>query len=191
MKGETVFDRLRKGQAIGRDDPQIADFDQALAEGDDLRMEYNTTVADRGKRKALLEKILHTTVRGSTTIVPPFFFDLGFNIHLGKNDMINYDVVMQDESDIYIGDNVAIGPGAKLITSSHPKDYEMREKHPFMTLSQSITVGNNVWIGAGAIILPGVTIGDDAIVGAGAVVTRDVEARTVVVGSPAKLLRRL
>ena len=191
MKGETIFDRMRKGMPIGRLDPEIDRFDKAIAEGDELRMEYNTSHLNRDQRKELLEKILHAKVKGATKVIPPFHFDFGFNIHLGENDIVNYDVVMLDDAEIFIGDNVLIGPGAKFVTASHPKDIEMREMNPFMTYAEPIKIGNNVWIGAGAIILPGITVGDDAIVGAGAVVTHDVEPRTIVVGNPAKILRRL
>jgi len=190
MKGETIFDRLRKGIPVGRDDPEIDRLDRAFDEASKLRMEYNSAGLSRKDMRGVLAKIVNSSVQDDTVVIPPFFFDLGFNIHLGKHDIINYDVVMLDCAEITIGDNVAIGAGAKLITASHPKDHEMREKNPFMTMSQPIVIGNNAWIGAGAIILPGIKIGDDAIVGAGAVVTHDVPAGETVVGNPARPIKR-
>ncbi len=191
MKGETILDRMRKGQPIGRSDPEIAVLDEAPDEGDRLRTEYNASRLTRSERKALLEKILHAPVKGETKVVPPFHFDFGFNIRLGKDDIINYDVVMLDDAEIDIGDNVLIGPGAKLVTASHPLDAETRRENPFMSYAQPIRICDNVWIGAGAIILPGITVGEGAVVGAGAVVTKDVEPGTVVAGSPARVIRKL
>ena len=181
MKGETILERMRKGQPIGRSDPEIAVLDEALDEGDRLRTEYNSSGLTRSERKALLEKILHAPVKGETKVVPPFHFDFGFNIRLGKDDIINYDVVMLDDAEIDIGDNVLIGPGAKLVTASHPLDAETRRENPFMSYAQPIRICDNVWIGAGAIILPGITVGE------GAVVRKAIIAENTVIGKNAKL----
>lgn len=113
---------------------------------------------------------------------PPFYTDCGKNIHIGKGVFINSCCTFQDQGGIYIGDNVQIGHSVTLVTLNHDKNPKKRRTlHP-----KPIKIGNNVWIGSGAIILPGVTIKDDAIIGAGSVVTKDVKNGCTVVGNPAK-----
>lgn len=115
---------------------------------------------------------------------PPFHCDHGHNISLGANVFLNFNCVVLDVERVTIGDLTAIGPGVQLLTSDHPRDPELRRRQ--MRYGRPIEIGVNVWIGAGAIILPGVSIGDNAIVGAGALVTRDVLAAVTVAGNPAR-----
>lgn len=113
---------------------------------------------------------------------PPFYTDCGKNIHIGKGVFINSCCNFQDQGGIYIGDNVQIGHNVILVTLNHDKNPENRRVlHP-----SPIRIGNNVWIGSGSIILPGVTIGENAIIGAGGVVTKDVGKDAIVKGNPAK-----
>jgi maltose O-acetyltransferase len=102
---------------------------------------------------------------------------------------INVNVTLQDNAPISIGEQTMVGPNAQFYTSSHPLDAELRCSG--LETAKAIKVGKRVWIGGGAIIMPGVIIGDDAIVGAGAVVTKNVAAKTVVAGNPAKPIRQL
>lgn len=111
---------------------------------------------------------------------------LGSNITLGAGSFINFNCVILDVAPVIIGDLTAIGPSVQILTSDHPRDPQLRRQQ--VRHGRPVAIGANVWIGAGAIILPGVSIGDDAIVGAGSVVTRDVLAGTSVVGSPAKAI---
>jgi maltose O-acetyltransferase len=115
---------------------------------------------------------------------PPFHCDYGFNITLGDGVFINFGAVILDIAAVTIGDKTQIGPGVQILTADHPRDPRQREAG--LEFGRPITIGRNVWIGGGAIILPGVTIGDDAIIGAGAVVTRDVPAGATAVGNPAR-----
>lgn len=108
----------------------------------------------------------------SVIIEPGFQCDYGTQIHLGKRCFINFNCVMLDSAPIYLGDDVLIGPGAHLYTSDHPRDAEQRASG--ICFAKPIKIGNNVWIGGGAKILPGVTIGDNAIIAANAVVRHDV-----------------
>ncbi len=186
-----IFERLRRGELISRHDPEIGRFDEAADNAYRLRTEYNTRIMTREERHELLSEIIRAQPQGTTTIIPPFYCDLGFNLHLGRDILINYDCVLLDCADITIGDRTLIGPQTRLVTASHPLDPQVRAADPLATLARPIVIGENVWIGAGVSVLPGVTVGSGAVIGAGAVVTRDVPANTVMAGCPARVLRHL
>lgn len=118
--------------------------------------------------------------------VAAFHCDYGSNISLGKNVFLNFNCVILDVVAVTIGDGTAIGPGVQILTADHPRDPAVRATGA--EFGRPIAIGKNVWIGGGALILPGVTIGDDAIIGAGAVVTKDVPAGATAVGNPARIL---
>ncbi len=117
----------------------------------------------------------------------PFHCDYGYNIRLGRRVFLNFNCVVLDVAPVEIGDDTQIGPGVQILTADHPRDPRARREGA--ELGRAIVIGRNVWIGAGAIVLPGARIGDDAIVGAGAVVTRDVAAGATVAGVPARRVR--
>lgn len=119
----------------------------------------------------------------------PFRCDYGCNIHVGENFFANFNLTILDEAEVRIGDNAFIGPNVSIFTACHPLDAESRNTGVEWALP--VTIGNNVWIGGGAILLPGVTVGDNAVIGAGSVVTRDVPASTLVCGNPARPLKSL
>ncbi|KAK6459664.1 trimeric LpxA-like protein [Scheffersomyces xylosifermentans] len=119
----------------------------------------------------------------------PLYFDYGFNTFLGKNFYSNYNLTILDVSVVRIGDGVFCGPNVSLITATHPTDPTLRGSG--IECGLPITIGNNVWLGAGATILPGVTVGDGCVVGAGAVVNKNVPENSVVVGVPAKVVKTL
>jgi maltose O-acetyltransferase len=116
----------------------------------------------------------------------PVYVDYGFNIRLGDHAFLNFGCVLLDVAVIEIGDQTQIGPNVQILTADHPRD--PRERETGLERGIPVKIGRNVWIGGGAIILPGVTVGDDAIIGAGAVVTRDVPNGATVAGNPARLL---
>lgn len=158
-----------------------------IAKNKPLIQKLNTGVYTDDEIRQLLSEITGTQIDSSNEIRLPFFTDNGFNTHFGKNIFINTGVTFSDLGGIYIEDNVLIGPGAKIISINHPIDPKYRHE---MEL-QSVRIKQNAWIGADAKILPGVTVGENAVVGAGAVVTKDVPANSVVVGVPAKILRKI
>jgi maltose O-acetyltransferase len=122
---------------------------------------------------------------GEGSIVrPPFHCDYGWNIRLGQRVFINFNCVILDVAQVTIGDDTRIGPAVQIYTAEHPLDAD--ERRNGLESGRPVTIGSNVWIGGGAIILPGVTIGDDAVIGAGSVVTHDVPARARVAGNPAR-----
>ncbi|WP_258910803.1 sugar O-acetyltransferase [Pseudomonas putida] len=124
-------------------------------------------------------------VGAGAVIRPPFYCDYGYNISVGRNTFMNFNCVILDVVQVRIGDDCQIGPNVQIYTADHPLDPEVRRSG--LESGRPVTIGNNVWIGGAAIILPGVTIGDNAVVGAGSVVTRDVPAGATVVGNPARV----
>ena len=150
---------------------------------------YNSTVeSERDVRRAILNRLLGK-MSPVIDIEPPFRCDYGFNIFLGDNFYANFGVVMLDCAPITIGDNVLLAPNVQLYAAHHPLD--PAERLTLRELASPITIGNNVWIGGNAIVLPGVTIGDNSIIGAGSVVTKDIPANVVAVGNPCRVIREL
>ena len=133
------------------------------------------------RRELLLERL--AAVGEGAVIRPPFYCDYGFNIRLGAGVFLNFNCVILDVVEVTIGDKTQIGPAVQILTADHPRDAAGRASG--LEFGRPIHIGRNVWIGAGAIILPGVTIGDDALIGAGSVVNRDVPAGATAFGNPA------
>ncbi|MDX8353313.1 sugar O-acetyltransferase [Cognatiyoonia sp. IB215182] len=178
-------DRMIAGELYRAGDPELV---AARKRAQGLMRAYNQTVyGDDDARKQLLGALLGT--HNGAVIRPPFYVDYGFNIHCGSGVFLNYGCVLLDVCPIHIGAGTQIGPGTQILTADHPRDPAQRAEG--LEMGQPITIGANVWIGGGALLLPGVTIGDDAVVGAGAVVTRDVAAGQTVVGNPARPLASL
>lgn len=153
--------------------------------------------------KAELDRI-YTALFGSRgvalTVVAPFCCDYGENIHIGNNTEINHNCVFLDCNTITIGENVLIAPSVQLYAAYHPlkvSERVLQSTHDSLDMaycvnkSAPITIGNNVWIGGGAIVLSGVTIGDGAVIGAGSVVTRDVPPNVLALGNPCRVVRKL
>ncbi|MGC1497368.1 MAG: sugar O-acetyltransferase [Sulfitobacter sp.] len=156
------------------------------ARSQDLQRRYNaTTVADADTRAPLLDAWLGRYGTGCA-LRAPFYADYGYNIHLGRDVFFNYGCVLLDVCAITIGDMTQVGPYVQILTADHPRDPKDRDQG--LEFGREIRIGRNVWIGGGALILPGVNIGDDAVIGAGAVVTRDVAAGITVAGNPARPL---
>jgi maltose O-acetyltransferase len=139
-------------------------------------------LSDEERYSLLVERF--ASVGDEALIRPPFFCDYGYNISLGPGAFLNFNCIILDVEAVSIGEGTAIGPAVQILASDHPRDPRLRQQK--VRFGRPVTIGANVWIGGGAIILPGVTIGDDAIVGAGSIVTRDVPAGITVVGNPAR-----
>ena len=146
---------------------------------------YNATLdmdpSDR--RELLLERF--AAVGDGAVIRPPFHCDYGFNISLGAGVFLNFNCVILDVVKVMIGERTQIGPGVQILAADHPRDPVGRASG--LEFGRPVRIGRSVWIGAGAIILPGVSIGDDALIGAGSVVTRDVPAAATAFGNPARV----
>jgi maltose O-acetyltransferase len=177
-------ERMLAGELYLADDPELV----ALARAAHERMEaYNAAPArEHELRRHLLAELLGAVGPG-TEIRAPLYVDYGSNIAIGARCFANYGLVALDVAPITIGDDVQIGPNVQLLTPTHPVDPELRRQR--WEAARPIVVGDNVWLGGGAVVLAGVTIGANTVVGAGAVVTRDLPADVVAVGSPARVIR--
>mgnify|MGYP003623659950 CR=1 FL=1 len=122
-------------------------------------------------------------------ILQPFYCDFGYNIRCGDNLSVNRNCVMVDNAPITIGDNVFFGPGCGLYTAAHPLNIPQRNSG--LEIAKAIRIGNNVWIGGNAVILPGVSIGDNTVIGAGSIVTLDVTSGVIALGNPCKVHRKI
>jgi maltose O-acetyltransferase len=174
-------EKMITGELYRASDPELV---EAHLRAQELLVRYNATAPRAAAERNVILRDLFGAVGEGTTVKPRFSCDYGFNIRAGRNLFVNYDCVFLDVAPIEIGDDVQIAPAVQLYTATHPLDPAVRRSG--LEGGKPIRIGNNVWIGGGAIILPGVTIGDDAVIGAGSVVTRDVPAGVVVVGNPAK-----
>ncbi|MEO6910946.1 MAG: sugar O-acetyltransferase [Edaphobacter sp.] len=180
MAPKTEKEKMLGGELYNADDPILdADRNRATA----LLHQYNSTPHHLVTHTALLAQLLASCGQGSV-IRPPFFCDYGYNIRIGRGVFLNFNCVLLDVTSIEIGDQTQIGPAVQIYAADHPRDPEARRAN--LESGRPVRIGANVWIGGGAIILPGVTIGDDAIIGAGSVVTRNVRPGTIVVGNPAR-----
>ncbi|MEM6888853.1 MAG: sugar O-acetyltransferase [Pseudomonadota bacterium] len=166
--------------------PGDAELAADRAQSQELQRRYNATIANDG---ALRRPILDAWLGGYGTgcaIRAPFYTDYGYNIHLGQNVFFNYGCVVLDVCPVTIGDMTQIGPMVQILTADHPRDAETRDAG--LEFGKPIFIGRNVWIGGGALVMPGVKVGDDAVIGAGSVVTHDVAENTTVAGVPARPL---
>lgn len=146
----------------------------------------NTSPDDTEKRKEILRQLLPHAGE-NCFIKPPFFCDYGEYITLGRNFFANYNCKLIDGGRITFGDDVLVGPDCTFVTPVHPTDPERRRAG--YQQYKPITVGNNVWFGAGVLVCPGVRIGDDCVIGAGSVVTRDIPAGAIAAGNPCRVIR--
>lgn len=170
-----------------------ANYDEELLKERDLCkdvcFEYNNTKPSQLYTKKELLKKLFGKTNGDFTIQAPFWCDYGYNIELGKNFYANHNLMILDGAKVTFGDNVFIAPDCGFHTAGHPIDAPRRNQG--LEYAYPITVGDNVWIGAGVQVLPGVTIGSNVVIGAGSVVTKDIPDNVVAVGNPCRVLREI
>ncbi|GAA4722278.1 sugar O-acetyltransferase [Isoptericola chiayiensis] len=165
-------------------DPEIA---QDVQRAHRLADAYARAVLDdpAGARAVLAELVGH--LGEGAEVRPPLYVDLGSRISLGARTFVNFGLTALDVAPITIGEDCLIGPHVQLLTPTHPVDPEPRRAK--LEAARPITLGDNVWLGGGVVVCPGVTIGDNTVVGAGSVVTRDLPANVVAVGNPARVVR--
>lgn len=143
---------------------------------------------DQHGYRRIVEELLGS-VGEDVNIRPPLSVDYGKNIHIGAGTFINFNLTALDVVEIRIGRNCQIGPNVQLLTPTHPLDPDLRRDG--LEAGAPITIGDNVWLGGGVIVCPGVTIGDNSVIGAGGVVTKDIPANSVAVGNPARVIKTL
>ncbi|MBR3722241.1 MAG: sugar O-acetyltransferase [Selenomonadaceae bacterium] len=146
----------------------------------------NLRPSDEAAQEKLLRKLLGSAGE-NFTVLAPFWCDYGYNIHIGENFFANHNTVILDGAPVIFGDNVFIAPNCGFYTAGHPIDAERRNKG--LEYAYPIKIGNNVWIGAGVHIMPGVTVGNNVVIGAGSIVTRDIPSSTVAFGNPCQAIR--
>lgn len=179
----TEKEKMLAGELYVADCPRLAVDSARASEWMDRYNAKLTMPAE--ERHSMLRELLASVGEGAF-IRPPFHCDYGMNITLGSGVFLNFGCIILDVVAVTIGDMTEIGPGVQILTADHPRDPELRRQR--LEFGRPISIGANVWVGGGALILPGVTVGDDAIIGSGAVVTRDVPAGATVVGNPARVL---
>lgn len=187
MDLETFLEHLNSGKPVRGGSEAHLFMHGVSQEALRLTAEINGSYHPPEELRALFSQLIGRPVDESFGLFPPFYTDCGKNIHIGKNVFINMGCKFQDQGGIFIGDGALIGHNVVLATLNHAKSPQNRSS----MLPAPIHIGENVWIGANATVLPGVTIGDGAIVAAGAVVTRDIPENTIVGGVPAKVIRTI
>jgi maltose O-acetyltransferase len=182
----TQHERMASGDLYLASDPKI---EAEQTEAHRVMEIYNsTTTADKQVRRELLERLVGS-VGKEVEIRSPLYVDYGSHITVGDRTFVNFGLLALDVAKIVIGDDCQIGPNVQLLTPTHPIDPELRREK--WEAASPITIGNNVWLGGGVIVLPGVTIGDNSVVGAGSVVTRNIPSNVVAVGNPARVLKQI
>ena len=178
-------DRLHTGELYVSMDESILEEQFDCLE---KQYEYNLTRPHETEKRQALLKDMFAEIGENCYIEPPLHANWGGkHIHFGKSVYANFNLTVVDDTHVYVGDCTMIGPNVVIATAGHPILPELREKG--YQYNVPVRIGKNCWIGAGAIILPGVNIGDNTVIGAGSVVTKDIPANAVAVGNPCKVLR--
>lgn len=182
----TQRERMLAGDLYIADDPELA---AALRRAEELAHRYGQVYAsDPAAARPILEELLGS-VAPDAHVRPPLYVDYGSHITIGAGTFANYGLTALDVAPITIGADVQIGPHVQLLTPTHPVDAERRRAK--LESAAPIAIGDNAWLGGGAIVLAGVTIGANSVIGAGAVVTRDIPDNVVAVGNPARVVRSI
>lgn len=166
------------------DDDQLAQEQLQCLE---VLYDFNHTRPSESKRRQEILQGFFAEIGEGCYIEPPLHANWGRHTHLGNHVYANFNLTLVDDTDIYIGDNVMLGPNVTIATAGHPIAPEYREKVAQFNIP--VHIGRNVWIGAHAVVLPGISIGDNSVIGAGSIVTKDVPANVVAAGNPCRVLR--
>lgn len=182
-----IFERMKRGDLILENDPEYPKLYEAILRGMRITGLLNTSYHTKEQTRDIISELTGQQLDETTWIVPPFYTDFGQFIRLGKKVFVNSGCMFMDRGGITLEDGVFIGPNVNIITENHAEEPELRHN----VYTKPILIKLNAWIGAAAIILPGVTIGENAIVAAGAVVTKDVPDNMIVGGNPAREIRKI
>ena len=182
----TEKEKMLAGQLYDSSDAELS------AERHQARVTFqqiNSMGEDDKQTRDQMFKDLFGTCGEDIWIEPPFYCDYGYNIHLGEKVFMNFNCCILDVMPVVMGDNVLLGPNVHIYTATHPM--EAAARRTWLEFAKPVNIGNDVWIGGGAIVCPGVSIGNGVVVGAGAVVTKDVPDNTFVGGNPAKVIQSI
>jgi maltose O-acetyltransferase len=182
--GKSEKDKMLIGELYRASDPELVHERRRCRS---VLQAFNAQ-QDEDQRLALLNQLLGR-IGGGAFIQPPFACDYGYNLSIGDNVFVNFNTVILDCASVTIGDGTQMGPAVQFLAADHPREPQARRS--LLELARPVSIGSNVWIGAAAVVLPGVSVGDDSIIGAGSVVTRDIPSGVVAVGSPCRVVRTL
>lgn len=183
----TQKERMEKGLVYYCNDDEIMG-DQVLCL--EKLYDFNDTRPLEGEKRANMLKDMFAEIGENCYIEPPLHANWGGkHVHLGNNVYANFNLTLVDDVDIYIGNDCLFGPNTVIATAGHPIDPELRAR--VTQYNAEVHIGNNVWLGAGVIVMPGVTIGDNSVIGAGSIVTKDIPSNVVAFGNPCKVFREI
>lgn len=181
------FKRMYEGKIYDSGDEAIMSEQAGYI---DLLYDFNATRPSQMEKRVELMKKMFGRIGDDCYIEPPFHANWGGkHVFMGNKVYANFNLTLVDDGNIYIGNSVMFGPNVVVATANHPINIELREK--LYQYNKDVHIGNNVWIGAGSVIVPGVTIGDNTVIGAGSVVTKDIPANVVAVGNPCRVMREI
>ena len=182
----TISEKMQNGDLYLPSDDTLLERQRQCLE---ILYDFNTTrPSELQKRTEILRRLL-AEIGNDCYIEPPLHANWGCHTHLGHHVYANFNLTLVDDGDIFIGNHVMFGPNVTIATAGHPVEPELRRKVAQFNIP--VHIGNNVWIGAGAVILPGVHIGDNTVIGAGSIVTKDIPANVVALGNPCRVLREI
>jgi len=182
----TLKEKMASGRLYYCTEPELMAEQETCLE---KLYEFNQTrPSEREKRARILRELLGSVGEGCY-VEPPLHANWGRNTHFGNHIYANFNLTLVDDTDIYVGDFVMFGPNVTVATAGHPVKPDLRRKAA--QFNMPVRIGRNVWIGAGAILLPGVRIGENSVIGAGSVVTKDIPSNVVAVGNPCRVLREI
>lgn len=180
-----IWEEMKSGALYVTSDEELMSVQTACL---DRLYDYNHTRPTQGEKRAALLREMFAEIGDGCYIEPPLHANWGGrHVHFGKHVYANFHLTLVDDTDIYVGDYTMFGPNVTVATAGHPILPALREQ--VYQYNMPVFIGRNCWIGAGAILLPGVHIGDGTVIGAGSVVTKDIPANVVAVGNPCRVLR--
>jgi galactoside O-acetyltransferase len=187
MRLEEILERMDNGKLYFCDDKGLAEKQMKAL---DMQYDYNLTRPGESEKRAKLLREMFAEIGEGCYIEPPLHSNWGGkHVHFGNNVYANFALTLVDDTDIFVGDNVLFGPNVVICAGTHPVDPELRRRQVQYNLP--VHIGNNVWLGGGVFVMPGVTIGENSVIGAGSIVTKDIPANVVAVGNPCRVLRSI
>ena len=183
----TMKEKMHSGELYLPNDEELVKEQTKLL---DRLYDFNQTRPTEGEKRERMLKEMFAEIGEGCYIEPPFHANFGGrHVHFGKNIYANFNLTLVDDTHIYVGDYTMFGPNVTVASAGHPILPELREK--VYQYNMPVRIGRNCWIGAGAVIVPGITIGDNTVIEAGSVVTKDIPSNVVAVGNPCRVLREI
>ncbi|MGN0361050.1 MAG: sugar O-acetyltransferase [Hominisplanchenecus sp.] len=183
----TMKEKMHSGELYLPNDEELVKEQTKLL---DRLYDFNHTRPTEGEKRERMLKEMFAEIGEGCYIEPPFHANFGGrHVHFGKNIYANFNLTLVDDTHIYVGDYTMFGPNVTVASAGHPILPELREK--VYQYNMPVRIGRNCWIGAGAVIVPGITIGDNTVIGAGSVVTKDIPSNVVAAGNPCRVLREI